>query len=171
MTTRKQGTNITLIGMPGTGKSTAGVILAKVAGMEFLDSDLLIQKQQGKKLSEIIEEVGVDQFLQIENDVLSSIEAEHTVIATGGSAVYGRNAMYHLRDLGQVVYLRTSYRILEKRLRNLRQRGVVLKRGQTLRMLYEERAPLYAKYADVIIHQDEMDVEDTVAAIVRACGL
>ena len=157
--------------MPGTGKSTAGVILAKVAGMEFLDSDLLIQKQEGKKLHQVIEESGVDGFLKVESRVLSSIEVQHTVIATGGSAVYGKEAMFHLRDLGKVVYLRTSYRILEKRLRNLKQRGVVLRKGQTLRMLYEERAPLYSKYADVVINQDEMDVEDTVAAIVKECGL
>ena len=168
---RQRGDNITLIGMPGTGKSTAGVILAKVAGMEFLDSDLLIQKQEGKKLHQVIEESGVDGFLKVESRVLSSIEVQHTVIATGGSAVYGKEAMFHLRDLGKVVYLRTSYRILETRLRNLKQRGVVLRKGQTLRMLYEERAPLYSKYADVVINQDEMDVEDTVAAIVKECGL
>jgi shikimate kinase len=163
----EKGNNIILIGMPGTGKSTAGVILAKVAGYQFIDSDLLIQKAEGRTLAEIMAEEGTDGFIKIEERVNCEIEAERSVIATGGSVVYSANAMKHLRQIGTVVYLKTSYRVLEKRLHNLRRRGVVLKKGQTLRMLYEERAPLYAKYADLTVNQDKLDIEGTVEEIMK----
>ncbi len=151
--------------MPGVGKSTAGVVLAKVAGYQFIDADLLIQKSEGRKLSEIIEKEGIDGFLEIENKVNASIRAKRSVIATGGSAVYGEKAMKHLKNIGTVVYLHTSYRILSNRLKNLKSRGVVLREGQTLRSLYDERKPLYEKYADIIIEQDKLGIEQTVAAI------
>lgn len=171
MAESKKGNNIILIGMPGTGKSTAGVILAKVAGYQFLDSDLLIQREEGRTLSEIMADEGTDGFIKIEDRVNAGIEADHTVIATGGSVVYCEQAMKHLRQIGQVVYLKTSYRVLSRRLHNLKRRGVVLKRGQTLRMLYEERAPLYAKYADITIHQDKLGIEETVEEIMKALYL
>ena len=135
--------NIVLIGMPGVGKSTAGVVLAKVLGYEFIDADLIIQQQEGKLLREIIAEVGTDGFIEVENRVNSQIEVEKSVIATGGSVVYGKEAMQHLREIGTVVYLKVSYDILEKRLHDIKGRGVVLKDGQDLRGLYEERVPLY----------------------------
>lgn len=159
--------NIILIGMPGVGKSTSGVILAKVMGYDFLDSDLLIQKQEGKRLSQIIEEQGVEGFWEIENRVNAGIDAYHAVIATGGSAIYGEEAMEHLKSIGTVIYLHASYETLDQRLRNLQQRGVTLRKGQSLRDLYEERIPLYEKYADVTVMQDQTDIEGTVRQVLE----
>ena len=158
---------IILIGMPGVGKSTIGVILAKELGMQFLDSDLLIQEQEKKLLREIIEEKGVKGFLEIENRVNASIRAENTVIATGGSAVYGREAMEHLKTLRTVVYLRLPYSKLRRRLHNLKGRGVVLKEGQSFRELFQERSRLYEKYADVIIEEENRDIEATLKEILN----
>lgn len=158
-------TNIVLIGMPGSGKSTVGVVLAKVLGYEFLDSDLLIQKTEKRLLREILEQDGPDEFLKIEDRVNASIEAENTVIATGGSAVYCGEAMRHLKEIGTVVYLKLDYAALCGRLGNLKGRGVVLKEGQTLKDLYDERIPLYEKYADVIIDEGNLDVEATMRKI------
>ena len=144
--------NIVLIGMPGVGKSTAGVVLAKVLGYEFIDADLIIQQQEGKLLREIIAEVGTDGFIEVENRVNSQI-------------VYGKEAMQHLREIGTVVYLKVSYDILEKRLHDIKGRGVVLKDGQDLRGLYEERVPLYEKYADITVCEDNLNVEQTIEKI------
>ncbi len=157
--------NIVLIGMPGVGKSTVGVILAKMIGYQFTDADLLIQKQEGKLLHEIIAEKGTDGFIEIEERVNASIEASHTIIATGGSVVYGKKAMEHLSCIGTVVYLKVPYDTLEKRLEDIKGRGVVLKEGQTLRTLYDERTPLYEKYADIEISEDGLNVEQTVEKI------
>ena len=157
--------NIVLIGMPGVGKSTAGVVLAKVLGYEFIDADLIIQQQEGKLLREIIAEVGTDGFIEVENRVNSQIEVQKSVIATGGSVVYGKEAMQHLREIGTVVYLKVSYDILEKRLHDIKGRGVVLKDGQDLRGLYEERVPLYEKYADITVCEDNLNVEQTIEKI------
>ena len=157
--------NIVLIGMPGVGKSTAGVVLAKVLGYEFIDADLIIQQQEGKLLREIIAEVGTDGVIEVENRVNSQIEVEKSVIATGGSVVYGKEAMQHLREIGTVVYLKVSYDILEKRLHDIKGRGVVLKDGQDLRGLYEERVPLYEKYADITVCEDNLNVEQTIEKI------
>lgn len=157
--------NIILIGMPGAGKSTLGVVLAKILGYEFVDSDLLIQKQEKKKLHEIIEKSGIDGFKEIENRVNASIEAEHTVIATGGSVVYCEDAMEHLRTIGKVVYLNVPLRILFRRLGNLEKRGVVLKNGQTLKDLYKERVPLYKKYADIVIDIEGKNLETSLRDI------
>lgn len=160
--------NIILTGMPGVGKSTIGVILAKELGYQFVDSDLLIQQQEEKLLKDIIAEKGVDGFLVVENQVNASIRTEHSVIATGGSAVYGKEAMEHFKKTGVVVYLKCSYEALEKRLGDLKGRGVVLKDGQTLRDIYEERSVLYEKYADFVIVEDGRDIEETLALILKA---
>lgn len=157
--------NIVLIGMPGVGKSTAGVVLAKLLGYEFVDADLLIQKQEGRLLREIIAQEGTEGFLAIENRVNAGIKAQKAVIATGGSVVYGREAMEHLKAIGTVVYLKISYATLESRLNNIKGRGVVLKVGQTLWDLYEERIPLYEKYADIVIDQEKRSVEETIEQI------
>ena len=157
--------NIVLIGMPGVGKSTVGVILAKVLGFEFLDADLLIQKQEGKLLREIIEEVGTDGFIQVENRVNASIDCDHSIIATGGSVVYGREAMEHLKTIGTVVYLEVPFSTLEKRLSDIKGRGVVLKEGQTLYDLYKERTPLYEKYADITIDAEGTMIEECVQMV------
>ena len=159
--------NIVLIGMPGVGKSTVGVILAKMIGYQFTDADLLIQKQEGKLLHEIIAEKGTDGFIEIEERVNASIEASHTIIATGGSVVYGKKAMEHLSCIGTVVYLKVPYDTLEKRLEDKKGRGVVLKEGQTLRTLYDERTPLYEKYADIEISEDGLNVEQTVEKLLE----
>lgn len=159
--------NIVLIGMPGVGKSTVGVILAKMIGYQFIDADLLIQKQEGKLLHEIIAEKGTDGFIEIEERVNASIEASHTIIATGGSVVYGKKAMEHLSRIGTVMYLKVPYDTLEKRLEDIKGRGVVLKEGQTLRTLYDERTPLYEKYADIEISEDDLNVEQTVEKLLE----
>lgn len=167
----EQKTNIVLIGMPGVGKSTIGVILAKVLGYSFLDADLLIQEQEGKLLREIIEEKGTDGFIEVENRVNASIRAERAIIATGGSVVYGKEAMEHLKEIGRVVYLKVSYAILEKRLADIKGRGVVLKEGQTLETLFEERSKLYEQYADIEVSEEGLDVEQTVEKLVEALEL
>lgn len=159
--------NIVLIGMPGVGKSTVGVILAKELGYQFIDADLLIQKQEKRLLKEIIAQEGVDGFIQIENQVNASIETDRTVIATGGSVVYGREAMEHLKKISTVVYLKLSYQALKKRLGNLKNRGVVLREGQTLQDLYEERVVLYEKYADIVIDEENKGIEETLQYILK----
>ena len=158
--------NIVLIGMPGVGKSTIGVILAKQLGYEFVDSDLIIQRKENRLLHEIIEQEGVDGFIEVENSVNASLCVEKSVIATGGSAVYGREAMEHLKNIGRIVYL-LSYEALEKRLGNLKGRGVVLRDGQTLKDIYEERSMLYKKYADIIVNEEDLDIEKTLQKIIE----
>lgn len=160
--------NLVLIGMPASGKSTLGVVLAKAIGYDYLDSDLLIQKTTGKLLKDIIREEGVDGFIEVENRVNASIQAEHTVIATGGSAVYGADAMRHLKEIGRVVYLRVDYDTISKRLSDVLSRGVVLREGQTLRDLYKERIPLYEKYADLTIDERDLTVEGVLREIRRS---
>ena len=159
--------NIVLIGMPGVGKSTLGVVLAKELGYQFVDADLLIQERENRLLKEIIAEDGVDGFLKIENDVNASISADKTVIATGGSVIYGKEAMEHLKEIGTVVYLKLDYDTLDSRLGNLKGRGVVLKDGQTLKDLYDERIPLYEKYADVIVDEGGLDLEQTLTQVLK----
>ena len=160
--------NIVLIGMPGVGKSTVGVILAKVLGYQFLDVDLVIQEQEGKLLREIIEEVGTEGFIQVENRVNAGLKCNKTIIATGGSVVYGQEAMEHLKERGAIVYLEVSYPIIEKRLSDIKGRGVVLKEGQTLYDLYQERTPLYEKYADVRVLEEGLSVEETVEQLIES---
>ncbi|MCI8416200.1 MAG: shikimate kinase [Lachnospiraceae bacterium] len=162
------GNNIILIGMPGAGKSTMGVLLAKVSGMDFIDTDLVIQAKEKRLLHKILEEDGVDGFLAIEEQINASIQAEHTVIATGGSVIYGPRAMEHLRSIGTVVYLRLSYSTIAARLFNIRGRGVVLRENQTLQDLYEERCELYEKYAHVTVDEEGLGIEETVEKTLQA---
>lgn len=159
--------NIVLIGMPGVGKSTIGVILAKVLGYQFVDADLVIQQKEGKLLHEIIAEVGPEGFIEVENRINSGIIAERSIIATGGSVVYGKEAMEHLSAIGTVLYLKLPFEELERRLSDIRGRGVVLKNGQTLKDLYEERVPLYEKYADITVDEQGLDVEQTIQKIME----
>lgn len=160
--------NVVLIGMPGVGKSTVGVILAKIMGYSFVDTDLVIQETEGKLLKEIIAEKGTDGFIQVENRVNSQLQAEHAVIATGGSVIYGEEAMAHLKEIGTVVYLKQTYRVLNRRLHNIRNRGVVLREGQTLRQLYDERTRLYEQYADFTVDESGLTIEETVEAVCKA---
>ena len=159
--------NIVLIGMPGVGKSTLGVVLAKELGFEFVDADLLIQKREKRLLKEIIADEGVDGFLKIENDVNASITSTKTVIATGGSVIYGAEAMEHLKEIGTIVYLKLDYETLDSRLGSLKGRGVVLKDGQNLKSLYDERIPLYEKYADVTVDEGGLGLEETLDAVLE----
>ena len=157
--------NIVLIGMPGCGKSTVGVVLAKALGYRFLDSDLVIQEEDGRLLSEIIDEEGLEGFNRIENEINSRINVKKTVIATGGSVIYGKEAMKHLKETGTVVYIRLPYEEIENRLGDLHNRGVSIKDGQTLRELYDERVPLYEGYADIIIYEHGRTISETALYI------
>lgn len=157
--------NIVLIGMPGAGKSTVGVVLAKHAGFQFVDSDLVIQQQTGMLLHEIITKEGDNGFRQVENRINASLQAKHSVIATGGSVIYGREAMKHLREIGTVVYLRLSCESIAERLGDLKERGVTLREGQTLQELYDERVPLYERYADVTVDCEKKAIREIVAEI------
>ncbi len=158
--------NIVLIGMPGVGKSTVGVILAKILGYRFLDTDIIIQDKEKKLLKEIIAEKGVDGFINTENCIISGFEAEKAVIATGGSAVYGREAMEKLSENGIIVYLKLDYNKLKYRLGNIKNRGVVIRDGQTLSSLYKERSPLYERYANIIIDENGCSIEKTINKII-----
>lgn len=157
--------NIILIGMPGAGKSTVGVVLAKALGYNFVDSDLVIQKETGKRLFEIIDEVGIDEFLNIENRINAALSVEKSVVATGGSVIYGEEAMEHLKSIGKVIYLKTDYESLEKRLGNLLKRGVAIRSGNTLLDLYNERVPLYEMYADITIDTKNKGIREVVEII------
>lgn len=162
--------NIILIGMPGSGKSTAGVVLAKFLGYEFIDTDLIIQEKTGKLLHEIIAQEGSDGFKKIEEDVNTSLSCHKAVIAPGGSVIYEEKAMQHFKEIGTVVYLKLPYKTLESRLGNLKARGVVLKDGQTLRDLYNERVPYYEKYADFAVEETGLNVESTIQKIAEKLG-
>lgn len=165
------GSNIILIGMPGSGKSTIGVLLAKSAGMGFIDTDLLIQSSSGRLLYKMIEEDGIEAFIRDEEQVLKTVVCDNCVIATGGSAVYGEAAMAHMAKLGRRVYLRLPCKTVEERLGNIRTRGVVMREGETVGQLYEERVPLYEKYADITVDGSgtpEEIVERVLSAVNKA---
>ena len=157
--------NVILIGMPGAGKSTVGAVLARNKGLHFVDSDLVIQEETGMLLHEIIEKEGNEGFRQVENRVLSHLKVKHSVIATGGSVVYGREAMRHLQRIGIIVYLKYSCEAIGNRLRNLEKRGVAMRPGQTLETLYNERVPLYERYADITVNCENRRVREIVAEI------
>ena len=159
---------ITLIGMPAAGKSTVGVVLAKRAGMRFIDVDLVIQEKTGKLLKDLIAEHGDEGFRRIEEQVNAELQAENAVIAPGGSVVYGPKAMAHLKELGPVVYLKLGYYAVRSRLGNLKDRGVSIKKGQTLKDLYNERVKLYEKYADIVIDEKGLNTRKVAEAIMKA---
>ncbi len=157
--------NIVLIGMPGCGKSTVGVVLAKITGFRFLDSDLVIQEKEGRLLSEIIAQEGLESFARIENRINLGINVKKTVIATGGSVIYGKEAMKHFKRTGVIVYIRLPYEQIKTRLGDLTKRGVAIRKGQTLKELYDERAPIYEEYADIIVDEENMDIARTALYI------
>lgn len=161
--------NIILIGMPAVGKSTTGVVLAKALGFDFIDTDLIIQSEQNEKLYKIIEQKGIEQFIEIENECISRVKAENAVIATGGSVVFGKEAMTHLKEIGTVVYLKLTAKEIARRLENIKTRGVVMKKDETIEEIYNERTPLYEKYADVIIDAEKISLEQTVEKILKEC--
>ena len=157
--------NITLIGMPAAGKSTIGVLLAKTLGLEFSDIDLVIQKSEGRKLFEIIEQDGIDGFIELEQRAILGQTYENSVISTGGSAVYGDLAIEYLKGISRIVYLRLSFETVEKRLKNIKTRGIAIKNGQSLRELYEERLGLYEKHAEITVDCENKDSEAIVKKI------
>ena len=163
-----QNNNIILVGMPGCGKSTIGIELAEIIGYGYIDSDSVIVAREGKRLSDIIAEVGSEGFLDIEAKINSELSASRCVIATGGSVIYRDYAMQKLKQLGKVVYLKHRFSTIEKRLGDLKKRGVVLKEGFTLQDLYEERTPLYEKYADIIVELEDEPLQNTVDKVVKA---
>lgn len=154
--------NIVLIGMPGCGKSTIGVVLAKKLGYRFVDSDLLIQEKYENTLENLIEEYGDAGFVQLESDVNKSINVQKTVIATGGSAVYGAEAMEHLKQIGTVIYLEVPERELKERLGSLKERGVVSNGKTTVEEIYEDRKALYKKYADITVELNSKILRESV---------
>ena len=164
--------NIVLIGMPASGKSTIGVLLAKRLGYSFVDADLVIQEQQGKLLKEIIAERGQEGFLLVEEEVNAALQVQRSVISPGGSVIYGKRAMEHLKNIGTVVYLKLEYKDLEARLGDLKDRGVILKDGMTLLDLYNERVPYYERYADVTVDESGKsagEVVDELRALFERC--
>lgn len=159
--------NVTLIGMPGSGKSTVGVVLAKTLGYSFLDVDLVIQERQGKLLQTLLNTLGTEGFLDLEGATIRSLSPQRTVLAPGGSCVLRQDAMEHLRALSAVVYLRLDYPALEGRIHNLATRGIAFAPGQTLRDVYDQRAPLYERYAHLTVEAGGQTLEETLAAVRR----
>ena len=160
--------NIILIGMPGAGKSTVGVLLAKTLGYAFLDTDLVIQQREGALLQPLVDSLGVEAFLDVEADAICSVECRGTVIAPGGSAVCRERAMSHLRALGRIVYLHLPLEELERRLSNISTRGIAMAPGETLADLFARRAPLYRNYVDLTVDVGRQSLEETVALVLRA---
>ena len=160
--------NVILIGMPGCGKSTVGVLLAKRLGYSFIDTDLLIQQSEGKRLFEILRDDGADYFAEVENRVNASVTAQRTVIATGGSVVFGKDAMEHFKSIGKIVYLKVPFEELEKRVKNFETRGVLMRDGQSFSDIFYERTPLYEKYADFTVEFDGGDIADNAIKIENA---
>lgn len=164
------GSNIILIGMPGAGKSTVGVILAKTLGMDFLDSDLVICKKSGKTLQEILDQDGLDSFLQLEEQIVCQLQLERTVLATGGSVPMRQKAMEHLRTQGKILYLQVGLEELRTRLSNIKTRGIAFGPGESLDTLYAKRIPVYESWADFTICADPKHntIEHMVDQIVSA---
>ena len=160
--------NIILIGMPGAGKSTVGVVLAKTLGMQFIDTDILIQERTGRMLQEILDEDGPDAFKRIEEETIRSLQPRRAVIATGGSVVFSKDAMAHLKSRGVVVYLEITYEEMERRIKNITTRGILLLPGQSLRGMYNERVLLYEKYADLTAACSGEDLESVVGNVIEA---
>ncbi len=160
--------SIILIGMPSCGKSTLGVLLAKKLGYRFIDTDLLIQEREGMLLHEIIEKRGIDAFLDIENEVNSAVTDTKAVISTGGSAVYGEQAMESLSKLGKIVYLKISLETMLARLGDYSHRGVVIRDGYTLEDMYNEREKLYERYADAVVYPEFTDISTTLEQIIAS---
>lgn len=157
--------NVILIGMPAVGKSTVGVVVAKRLGYEFVDTDLVIQKEEGRLLKEIIMEKGIDGFLEVENRVNARLCVDRAVIAPGGSVIYCEDAMLHFKKIGTVVYLRAPFGTINERIKNAKDRGVVLRKDQTLEELYRERTVLFEKYADIVVDEADLSLEETIERV------
>ena len=160
--------NIVLIGMAASGKSTTGVVLAKTINKKFFDTDLYIQQRTGKTLQDILNQDGIEVFKEIEEDILKNVDAENCVISTGGSAVYYPEAMKALSEKGIIVYLNVPLEVIEERLSNIKTRGVILKKGETIADLYYYRKPMYEEYADIVIDAGSTTLEETIELICEA---
>ncbi len=160
--------NIILIGMSGVGKSTLGSMLAEKLNYNFIDTDILIQEKVGQPLPQIIKEKGIDYILQIENEINSNIKVENSVISTGGSVIYGKQAMHNLKNIGKIIYLKQDFEIINERIENIEERGIIIRKNQTLEELYDERVPLYEKYADITIDEKDFSIEETLQEILNA---
>ena len=160
--------NIVLIGMPGSGKSTCGVLLSKILYKDFVDTDLVIQQREGKRLQQIINEKGAEAFAATEDETVSSLEYENTVIATGGSVVCHENAMKNLARNAVIVYLRISYDGMMSRINDIGSRGILLNEGESMRDMFEFRRPLYEKYAQITVDCEEQGIADNVDRIVKS---
>lgn len=158
-------TNISLIGMPASGKSTVGVVLAKTLNLDFVDTDIILQRTYGKTLCEIIATDGIDGFKQKESDIIKKLDCKRTCIATGGSAVYSKTAMEHLKEISTLIFLDVSYPIIKERILDIKTRGVVIENSKTLCDLYEERKTLYEEYADIVIDANCKTVEQIVSQV------
>ena len=159
--------NIVLVGMSGAGKSTLGVLLAKTLGMDYIDTDIVIRQAEGRLLQNIIDNEGIDAFIKIEERIICGLKLENCVIATGGSVIYSERAMKTLKQDGQILYLHVPYEEIEKRLTNMTTRGIVIKKGKSLKDVYDERIPLYIKYSDKTIDCSNKDIEQCLSEIVE----
>lgn len=162
--------NVILIGMSGAGKSTLGVLLAKAIGKDFTDTDIIIQQREGRLLQDIIDQDGVDYFMKAEEDIVSSLSFKNSVVATGGSVVYSEKIMESLKNDAVFVYLYVPYEELAARVKNISTRGIVMRNGSTYEDVYNERLPLYKKYADITVDCSAMDIERCVEAILKQLG-
>jgi shikimate kinase len=162
--------NVVLIGMPGAGKSTIGVLLAKTTGRDFVDTDVLIQVREGRSLQAILQAEGYLKLRAIEEQVILGLTLESHVIATGGSAVYSDAAMAHLMKSGTVVFLDVPFEQIGRRVRDLASRGIAAAPGTTLRQLYDQRRPLYLGHADVVVDCGVKGHEDVLRAVMAATG-
>ena len=160
--------NIILIGMPGSGKSTVGVLLAKAMGFDFIDTDLTLQQREGALLQNILNERGTEIFLDLEERAICSVECKNAVISPGGSCVCRERAMVHLKEMGKIIYLNLPVQELEVRLNNISTRGIAMKPGQTLGDLYDYRTPLYRKWADITVDCTGQSIEETVSAVLHS---
>ena len=159
--------------MPGSGKSTLGVLLAKTLGYSFTDTDLIISRRAEKPLQKILDNDGLNAFMRLEEEIGSSLECDHTVIATGGSMVLSENAMKHLSSMGRVVYIDVPFEEIQRRVTNIKTRGIVFEKNETLRDVYENRTPLYEKYADITVKvsSEKSDIEHTVEIIAETLSV
>lgn len=158
--------NIVLIGMSGAGKSTLGVLLAKALGMDYVDTDIVIQQHEGRLLQDIIDNDGVGMFMEVEEKIVSDLKLENCIISTGGSVIYSEKAMNALKQGGRIVYLHVSYEEIKRRLTNITTRGIVIKKGNSLKDVYEERVPLYIKFSDETVDCSNKDIELCVSEII-----
>lgn len=164
---KNKKTNISLIGMAGSGKSTLGVLLAKSLNLAFVDTDLLIQQKYDCYLWELLNRIGNADFLEIEGDVIKELNLKNTLIATGGSAVCSKRAMEHLKETSTVVFLDVPFKEIEKRVQNIKTRGLVIEKGHTLEDTYNHRLPLYRAYADITVKTDRCTLEESVEEIIK----